>query len=235
MKNAYLKQKGSLIFVTTVCKAGHTEPWFSQPFTKGMAAGNLICSSGILFTGNHFMRLNTLMSVCNIRFFEKGTFYYIQRKYLWAVVNNHHIVQQREILRPFRGKPLVLTSDGQCDSPGYNAKYGTYSVMEVTSEKIMHFSLVQVSEVANSSAMEEGLKRCLEFLDGQVIDLLATDTYLTLTNGRCLNIAKNDPKRRSTNQKSMLLNSLQIAVCVTLSRFNSLKLMKPSIYCTFSG
>ena len=82
MNNAYLK---------------HIEPWFSQPFTnKGTAAGNLICSGGILFTGNHFMRV-ILMSACNIRFFEKGTFCYIQRKYLWPVVNNHYIVQQREI------------------------------------------------------------------------------------------------------------------------------------------
>ena len=180
VKNAYLKQKGSLICVTTVCKAGHTEPWFSQPFTKGMAAGNLICSGGILFTGNHFMRVSALMSACNIRFFEKGTFYYIQRKYLWPVVNNHYIVQQREILQSFRGQPLVLAGDGRCDSPGHNAKYGTYSVMEVTTEKIVDFSLVQVSEVANSNAMEkEGLKRCLEFLerDGQVIDLLAKDRY----------------------------------------------------------
>ena len=182
VNNAYLKQKGSLICVTTVCKAGHIEPWFSQPFTKGMAAGNLICSGGIPFTGNHFMRVSALMSACNIRFFEKGSFYYIQRKYLWPVVNNHYIVQQREILQSFRGQPLVLAGDGRCDSPGHNAKYGTYSVMEVTTENIVDFSLVQVSEVANSNAMEkEGLKRCLEFLerDGQVIDLLATDRYLT--------------------------------------------------------
>ena len=94
VKNAYLEEKGSLICVTTECKAGHTEPWFSQPFTKGMAAGNLICSGGILLTGDHFTRVSALMSACNIRFFEKGTFYYIQRKYLWPVVNNHYLVQQ---------------------------------------------------------------------------------------------------------------------------------------------
>ena len=166
------------------------------------------------------MSVSALMSACNIRFFEKGTFYYIQKKYLWPVVNNYYIVQQREILQSFRGQPLVLAGDGRCDSPGHNAKYGTYSVMEVTTEKIVHFSLVQVSEVANSNAMEkEGLKRCLEFLegDGQVIDLLATDRYLTLTNGRYLNVAKNDPMRRSINQKSIPLNSLKIATRVTLS------------------
>lgn len=132
----------------------------------------------------------------------------------------------------------MLAGDGRCDSPGYRAKYGTYSVMEVTTEKIVDLCLVQVSEVANSNAMEEeGLKRCFEFLerDGQEIDLLATDWYLSLTNGRCLTIAKNDPKRRSTNQKSMPLNSLKIAICATLSRFNSRKLMKPSIYHIFYG
>ena len=102
-------------------------------------------------------------------------------------------ISQREILQSFcnRRQPLVLAGDGRCDSPGHNAKYGTYSVREVTTEKIVDFSLVQVSKVANSNAMEkEGLKRCLEFLerDGQVINLLATDRYLTLTNGRYLNI-----------------------------------------------
>ena len=79
---------------------------------------------------------------------------------------------------------------------------------------------MQVSEVANSNSMEkEGLKRCLEFLegDGQVIDLLVTHRYLTLTNGRYLNVAKNDPMRRSINQKSTPLNSLKIAIRVTLS------------------
>ena len=105
----------------------------------------------------------------------------------------------------------MLAGDGRCDSPGHNAKYGTYGLMEVTTEKIVDFSLVQVSEVANSSAMEkEGLKRRLEFLerDGQVIDFLATDRYLTLTNDRYLNIAKNDPRQRSTNRISMPLNSI---------------------------
>ena len=204
--NAYLMQRGSLICVTTKCKAGHTEPWFSQPFTKGMAAGNLICSGGILFTGNHFAGVSAVMSACNIRFFEKGNFYYIQRKYLWPVVNNHYLIQQKEALQSLRGQHLVLAGDGRCDSPGHNAKYGTYSVMEVTTEKIVDFSLVQVSEVANSNAMEkEGLKRCLEFLerDGQVIDLLATDRYVTLNYGSRLPICVK-PRRRIPKVNSTL-------------------------------
>ena len=78
VKKAHLKQRGSLNCVTTVCKAGHTEPWFSQLFTKGTATGNLIFAGGILFTGNHFLGTNGLMSACNIRFFKKGNFNLIQ-------------------------------------------------------------------------------------------------------------------------------------------------------------
>ena len=81
-------------------------------------------------------------------------------------------------MQSLKGERLILAGDGRCDSPGHNAKYGTYSIMQVTTEKILDFSLVQVSEVNNSNGMEkEGLKRCLENLetDGQIIDILATD------------------------------------------------------------
>lgn len=50
--------------------------------------------------------------------------------------------------------------------------------MHVATDKVLDFSLVQVSEVANSNFMEkEGLKPCLENLetDGQIIDILVTD------------------------------------------------------------
>lgn len=178
VKFASLEQRGSLIGVTSSCEGGHKETWFSQPFTKRMATGNLVCSSGILYTGNHFASVSAFMSSCNIRFFKKGSFYNLQRKYLWPVVNHRYLIQHRELLQSLRGESLVLAGDGRCDSPGHNAKYGTYSIMHVPMEKILDFSLVQVTEVDNSNCMEkEGVKRCLQYLEreGQTIELLATD------------------------------------------------------------
>lgn len=110
VKNAYLKQRGSLICVTTLCKAGHTKPWFSQQFTKGIAVGNLICSTGILFTGNHIARVSAVMSACNIRFFE-GDLSLYSKEYLWPVLNKHYLIQQREVLHSLRGQPLVIAGD----------------------------------------------------------------------------------------------------------------------------
>ena len=178
VKFASLKQRGSLICVTSSCEGGHEENWFSQPFTKGTATGNLVLSGRILYTGNHFASTSAFMTICSIRFFKKGNFNSLQRKYLWPVVNHRYLLQHRELLQSLKGERLILAGDGRCDSPGHNAKYGTYSIMHVTTEKILDFSLVQVSEVNNSNCMEkEGLKRCLENLetDGQIIDILATD------------------------------------------------------------
>ncbi len=42
-------------------------------------------------------------------------------------------------------KELVLGGDGRCDSPGFSAKYGAYSFMELDHNVILHFELVQVS------------------------------------------------------------------------------------------
>ncbi|KAK7889099.1 hypothetical protein WMY93_024659 [Mugilogobius chulae] len=48
----------------------------------------------------------------------------------------------------------------RADSPGHSAKYGSYTIMELESEKILDIQLVQSNEVGGSFYMEkEGLKR----------------------------------------------------------------------------
>ena len=100
------------------------------------------------------------------------------------ILFNGYLTQQKEILQSFRRHPLVLAGDGRCDSQEHNAKCGTYSLTEVTTEKIVDFPLVEVSEVANPNCMEkEGLKRCLDMLerDGQL-------TNMHVSYGQVLNV-----------------------------------------------
>ena len=74
---------------------------------------------------------------------------------------------------------MRLCGDARCDSPGYSATYGTYTLMDMLDGLICGFSLVQVTETDhNSGAMEkEGLRRLLLRLrrDGLNVSLLATD------------------------------------------------------------
>ena len=80
---------------------------------------------------------------------------------------------------------INLNGDGHCDSPGHNAKYGTYTLMDDDSGKVVAFSVVQVSEVTSSNAMEkEGFKRCIESLEGDrvEIDRIATDRHVSISS-----------------------------------------------------
>ena len=39
---------------------------------------------------------------------------------------------------------LALAGDGQADSPGHSAKYGLYTVIDMSCNKVLDFRLVQV-------------------------------------------------------------------------------------------
>ena len=80
---------------------------------------------------------------------------------------------------------MVIYGDGRCDSPGHNAKYDTYTLMDDDSGIVVAFSVVQVSEVTSSNAMEkEGFKRCIESLEGDrvEIDRIATDRHVSISS-----------------------------------------------------
>ena len=76
---------------------------------------------------------------------------------------------------------LWLSGDGRCDSPGHNAKYGRYTMIDQQTDKIVDFHVVQVTEVNNSNAMErEGFKRCINHIQdhGGQIKVVATDRHV---------------------------------------------------------
>ena len=78
-----------------------------------------------------------------------------------------------------------MCGDGRCDSPGHCAKYGTYTIMDESSSKIIYFSVVQVTEVTSSNAMEaEGCNWVLYNLkdEGIKVKCLTTDRHVTITS-----------------------------------------------------
>ena len=43
-----------------------------------------------------------------------------------------------------RGTPLSIGGDGRADSPGHSAKYGSYGIIDLDTDKIIPIELVQV-------------------------------------------------------------------------------------------
>lgn len=65
-----------------------------------------------------------------------------------------------------KGKELILSGDGRCDSPGKSAKFCTYSIMDTETGLILHSETVDKREVAlQSPNMEkEAFVRSLQYL-----------------------------------------------------------------------
>ena len=100
---------------------------------------------------------------------------------MYPVVHTTYVRQQEAVVEYLRGNQLHLSGDGRCDSPGYSAKYVTYSLMDSATDLILDYSLVQVSEIGSSVAMEkEGLKQSLDKLLNQDVNILsvATDRHM---------------------------------------------------------
>ena len=75
---------------------------------------------------------------------------------------------------------LHFLGDGRCDSPGYKAKYGTYTVINSKSSYILDFHISHVYLAVNSERMELD---CLKHVSGRIeqndnkVTSLATDRH----------------------------------------------------------
>lgn len=59
-----------------------------------------------------------------------------------------------QLLDGLRSQTIDLAGDGRCDSPGFCAKYCTYSFHEARTKKIIHIEQVQVGEVTLTNTNE---------------------------------------------------------------------------------
>ena len=55
----------------------------------------------------------------------------------------------------YQSRMLNLDGDGHCDSPGHNAKYGTYALMDDDTANVAAFRVVQVTEITSSNSIEK--------------------------------------------------------------------------------
>ena len=183
IRKKHTSTQGTLFLVTLKCINGHAYTWNSQPMIKGMAAGNLLMSSAILLSGATYTKIASLAEILGLCFFSEKTFCTIQDSYLFPVINEVWEQEQNTVFNDLKGKDLWLSGDGRCDSPGHNAKYGTYTMIDQITDKIVDFQVVQVSEVTSSNAMErEGFKRCMEHIQGKgaKVKVVATDHHVSI-------------------------------------------------------
>lgn len=177
---------GSLLHVKLFCLNSHLVlDWKSQHMFGKVGAGNILASAAILFSGNTFNRISQFAEFLGVPFIGKTTFYNMQSSILNPIINQEYLLQQEAILNSLPSEGVRLSGDGRCDSPGYSAKYCTYSLMDMSSNKIVTSNVVQVTEASSSVTMEPlGFRRSVDYILSKEIkiNIIATDRHPSITS-----------------------------------------------------
>ena len=102
--------------------------------------------------------------------------YKIDTSFLQLITYNTH--KESIILRACEEESLDLLGDRRCNSPGYSAKYETYTLMNSKSGEIVDFNVIHVAQAENSAKVElAGLKLLLTSLElrNVTVSSLTTD------------------------------------------------------------
>ena len=137
---------GSFLRIIQSCsRCGKVYVWESQPYIGDVPAGNLLTSAAILFAGAFPAKSLRVFSTLNCATISLSTFFRYQSAYLFPAVRQVYERHQNSLLAELKQKGnLTVAGDGRADSPGHSAKYGTYSLIDLTCNKVVDFKLVQV-------------------------------------------------------------------------------------------
>ena len=173
---------GSMVGVNLSCLNGHKHSWQSQPCINGRPEGNLLIVAAILFSGNTYEHASGMARLLGLSFIGKSLFYALQEQMLFPIVVQAWKINQASVIDALHQVGSVdLFGDGRCDSPGHSAKYGTYTLLDENTA----FSVVQVTEVTSSNAMEaEECRRALDSVLANNVQVrcLTTDRHVTITS-----------------------------------------------------
>nr|XP_034334865.1 uncharacterized protein LOC117692019 [Crassostrea gigas] len=174
--------RGTFIYTSSKCLNGHEFTWSSQPCHNTLPWSNLFTATAILTSGCNATKVLQVFKNMNLQMFTARTYNRLQAYYVVPSATKTWDFEQSQLLTEIKdgaSQDVVVGGDARCDSPGYSAKYGTYTIMDLERNKILDFQLVQSNEVKGSSHMElAGLKRAMGFLKDHVnIKTLVTDRH----------------------------------------------------------
>ena len=139
--------RGTFLRITQLCDVcGRSRIWESQSFIGTVPAGNILLSSAILYSGSLPSKALRMFHVLKCAAIDRTMFFRHQSKYLQPAIFTVWRSHQDSLLELFKAekKALVVAGDGRADSPGHSAKYGCYTFLELSCNKVVQFKLVQV-------------------------------------------------------------------------------------------
>ena len=162
--------RGTSALITWQCPAGHKDTFCTSHRHKGLLANNIQVASAILFSGNNFAKIQRFAEFSDISLFSSSVFYRYQNKLLVPVVGEWWEWMQGVIFENLKDQHCVLSGDGQCDSPGFSAKYLSYYMQELTTKFIVNVEVLDKRMVDGKSpnmeiqALKNSIDKLKKFL-----------------------------------------------------------------------
>lgn len=167
---------GTTIVVNCSCQSGHAFRFCSSHEVNSMYVNNIQMAAAVLLSGCNYGKVKRLAANVNLAFLSHSTYFRIQRLYLLPAVDEWWGWIRSQLMDEFRDQDVLVSGDGQCDSPGFNAKNLCYFVMEVSSDYIIHVEIVDKRHVnlLSNNMEKEGLKKSLKKIqdDLNVVELV---------------------------------------------------------------
>jgi hypothetical protein len=159
---------GLTVVVNCLCSSGYKFQFLSSHQINDIYANNLQAAASIILSGSNYAKVECMGKFFNLEFLSKSTYYRFQRLYLIPEIDDWRSWMRGEVMKEFYGKDVVVGGDGQCDSPGFNAKNLCYFMMEVDSNCILHIEVLDkrhvslVSPNMEKEAVQQSLERLTE-------------------------------------------------------------------------
>ena len=167
---------GITLILNCQCPLGHKYKFCSSHEVNDIYGNNLQAAASIILSGSNFAKVERMANFLNLEFLSKSTYYRFQRLYLIPEINMWWTWMRGELVKEFLGKDVVLGGDGQCDSPGFNAKNLCYFLMEVESNYILDIEVLDKRHVGliSTNMEKEAVRRSLDRLtkEIQVVELV---------------------------------------------------------------
>ena len=143
---SHRKEIGTMIIVKFSCKDCNADfLWRSQPYYGGIPAGNILMSSSVLFAGATITKFLRVLKHMGVAAISARTFFRHQSQILCDALKQVWNDRQTWMLCGLQlNANVVCGGDGRADTPGHSAKYGTYTLIELTEKAVIDIQIVQV-------------------------------------------------------------------------------------------
>ena len=176
--------KESALIVDLVCSKYHKVISRSQPLANWYHRENIVLAASVLFSSNTFAKIAKYFSLANIPWISESRYYTLQRNFFFGFANEAWLSEQEIVLTQNNSSSgKLLSGDGRCDSPGYSARYLTYSLLGQCTGKIIAMSVTQCTETGSSNKMEKaGFIKVLNKINKNQIQVtqITTDRHMQI-------------------------------------------------------